>query len=223
MAVDYAGNPVPAQACVYQALVLGTWTFVRCAPETAHYDGLIVAIGGASRVANQPHPRGGIGVFFAAQSAHNLRSELDGPANATNMRTCVTAAIEALRIVGDVVAQDGGGGDAIPWLAEGPLRQLVLKTDSLALHEVMTEKMLRWRANGFTNAHGHEIVDADLFRALDGRIAGLANGGVTVQFWLVGKKENMEAIQLAKDPLYAVCMCELARSSLAKVLYVGGR
>ncbi len=58
----------------------------------------------------------------------------------------------------------------------------------------MTVKVLCWQANGFTNAHGHEFTNADFFRTLDGRIASLAYGGVTVQFWLVGKKENMEAI-----------------------------
>ncbi len=84
VALSDAGEPFPAQACVYDELVLGSWTFVRWEPAIAHHDGLIVAVAGASRAANLPNPRGGSGVFFGRDSARNVRRELDGPANAAN-------------------------------------------------------------------------------------------------------------------------------------------
>lgn len=73
----------------------------------------------------------------------------------------------------------------------------MIKTDSEYVVRHMTECITKWRQNGFHNAKGAYVVNADLFNQLDLLISQLNVQGVEVLFWQVGRLENAEADALA--------------------------
>ena len=61
----------------------------------------------------------------------------------------------------------------------------------------MTEWVFKWRTNGYRNAKGTPVINADLFRRVDQKVMGLNDLGVEVLFWHVPRSRNKEADALA--------------------------
>lgn len=60
------------------------------------------------------------------------------------------------------------------------LRHVVIKTHAEYVVKGMTEWISKWEANGYTNAKGGEVVNADLFKLIERRILALNNNRVHV-------------------------------------------
>lgn len=169
------------------------WTYVPCWASnprnnygrlTRHSNALIVAVAAAFRSDQAYQVRSAIGVYFAADSKWNS-STLLGILEGNE-----TAALHACLIALNSIHQ-------IKCIAMETLQSVVVKTHSTFLVEAMTELVFRWRANGFKNSEGKDLVNQILHRALDDRILKLSALGVQIFFWQVSKWQNNEAGDLA--------------------------
>ncbi|KAF9445533.1 ribonuclease H-like protein [Macrolepiota fuliginosa MF-IS2] len=149
---------------------------------------MAIFIDGACARNGTPDAQAGIGVYICCGSAHNLSKPLqNGPH--TNQRAEIQAAIAAVKYVRRI-HRDGDFR---------PSRGLVLTTDSGYLVKAMTEYINKWERNGWKNNVGKPVVNAEDFKELEGHISFLEGQHIRVRFWLVDRKYNTEADELAKE------------------------
>lgn len=84
---------------------------------------------------------------------------------------------------------------------KAPVVMLVIQSDSAYLVKGMTEYIDKWRNNGYTNAKGITVSNADLFMEIDEGIKSLDDLNTIVFFWHVPRMRNTEADSLANDAL----------------------
>jgi len=78
------------------------------------------------------------------------------------------------------------------------IRDVVLVTDSNYLFSCLTEHVYAWERNGYRNAKGKEVSNANAVRWVEGLVERFEGHGVNVKFWKVDKKDNWEAVDLAR-------------------------
>lgn len=81
------------------------------------------------------------------------------------------------------------------------VQNIVLVTDSNYLVNCLTQSVHLWNLNGYRNAKGKEVANANVLKWVEGLVVGLENHGVGVRFWKIDKKENAEAVGVAKKVL----------------------
>lgn len=81
------------------------------------------------------------------------------------------------------------------------VRNIVLVTDSNYLTSCLTQSVYSWKLNGYRNSKGKEVANAGVLKWVERLVVGLENRGVGVRFWRVDKKENVEAMCVAKKVL----------------------
>lgn len=87
-------------------------------------------------------------------------------------------------------------------ISETPrVRNIVLVTDSNYLVSCLTQSVYSWNLNGYKNAKGKKVANADVVMWVERLVVGLENHGVGVRFWKVDNKENLEAMCVAKKVL----------------------
>jgi len=168
----------------------------HCGKRPRHIDSIIVAIDGACRGNGYAGARSSYGVYYSERSPFNLSSLIKGPAQSSQkaeLAACV-AALDRIRGFA-VIAKMGHLKDL------DSLSQVIIKADSEYVVRGMTEWVPKWRLNGFKNAKGRPVVNADLFREIDGQVQKLATRGVSCSFWHVPRGDNRQADQLANQAL----------------------
>jgi len=167
-----------------------------CGIRPRHSDSIIVAIDGACRGNGYVGARSSYGVFFSANSPHNLSSLIKGSAQ-SSQRAELAACVAALRRIRKfAVAAKAGVLEDLD-----SLREVIVKADSDYVVRGMTEWVPKWRLNGFKNAKGWPVVNADLFRKIDRQVQKLATRGVSCLFWHVSHGDNEWADHLANQAL----------------------
>jgi ribonuclease HI len=78
---------------------------------------------------------------------------------------------------------------------------VVIKTDSEYLVNGMTEWILKWENNGYTNTKGMKVVNRELFEECQRETKLLGERSVIVRFWHVKRKWNKRADDLANAAL----------------------
>lgn len=58
--------------------------------------------------------------------------------------------------------------------------------------------MPRWTQNGYIDSQGKRVLNEDIWKQIEKRIALIEAGGLSVQLWQVPKEKNTEADALAK-------------------------
>lgn len=81
------------------------------------------------------------------------------------------------------------------------VRNIVIVTDSTYLVSCLTQHVYAWNSNGYKNAKGKEVANANAVKWVERLVVGLERSGVGVKFWKVDKKNNIEALSLAKKVL----------------------
>ena len=95
------------------------------------------------------------------------------------------------------------------WKGEG-FKSVVIASDSEYVVKGYCERLIAWKRRGWKTARGTDVVNKDLWEALDEMIQSLAQGGVQVLFW----RELNEADQYAKQAAVSVSRCRANPSSL---------
>ena len=163
-------------------------TCAECGRKETHVDQVVIACAGAGADAGHEAERAAIGVFVGRYSADNRSSTIDVP-SATKEVAALRAARHAL-----ATAQD--------FKREGaPMARLIVKSDSADLVQGMTERIAKWKANGWRTPEGHRVKNASQFRRVEAEVVKLEAMDVRVCFWHVPRARNREADELARNAL----------------------
>ncbi|RPB03876.1 hypothetical protein L873DRAFT_1641500, partial [Choiromyces venosus 120613-1] len=81
------------------------------------------------------------------------------------------------------------------------IRNVVLVTDSNYLISCLTEHVYAWQRKGYRNAKGKAVSNANAVKWVESLIERFEGQGVGVRFWKVDKKDNWEAVDMAKRML----------------------
>ena len=137
-------------------------------------------------------------------SSHNLSATVDALVH-TGQRAELHACAVALEKVFDIQRTHNRGFFVAGF---GPgvmhLTQVVIKADSAFLVSGMSEFLGKWKENGYKNAKGAPVANADLFESIDMAIDSLKDLGIEVAFWLVPRGHNREADGLVNEALDVV-------------------
>jgi ribonuclease HI len=79
------------------------------------------------------------------------------------------------------------------------IRNIVLVSDSTYVVQSMTNWILNWRKNGWTNRNGRPLGNQRLLQELDAVIGNAEQSGINVLFWQVPRQYIPEADSLAKN------------------------
>ncbi|KAJ7474862.1 ribonuclease H-like domain-containing protein [Mycena latifolia] len=145
---------------------------------------VLISIDGACAGNGTPSARAGVGIFFGPNSPHNVSEAISG--TQTNQRAEILAATKALRKASTLLK------DVFT------VSKIVLMTDSKYVIGAMTEWVFAWKDNGWKNTNGGPVENKADFKELDTLIEDLAEDGLAVEFWFVGREHNAQADQLAK-------------------------
>ncbi|KAG0637205.1 hypothetical protein HOY80DRAFT_1052385 [Tuber brumale] len=83
----------------------------------------------------------------------------------------------------------------------GGIKNVVLVTDSNYLFSCLTEHVYGWQKKGYRNAKGREVSNANAVKWVENLVENFEGQGVGVRFWKVDKKDNWEAVDLARRVL----------------------
>ncbi|RYP21673.1 hypothetical protein DL765_002134 [Monosporascus sp. GIB2] len=179
-----------------------------CGRYACHLDSMIVAVDGACPGnGSDLAVRSACGVYFGLDDddPRNMALRIpDEPGTLhTSQRAELWAAITALW-ASDKYAESGGQWPCeVPKYCETPCRisHLVIKSDSAYLVNSMTGAINKWKTNGWLTTKKTPVANRDLWELLLKRVAYLDTLGVTVDWWLVPRKENEDADRLANAGL----------------------
>lgn len=158
----------------------------HCNTLPPHLDAIIVAVDGACRDSGTTNVRSSVGVYFAADSQHNISQPLINLFS-TSHKAELTACLWALMKVEDIK-------DRVPG---APLSQVIIKADSEYIVKGMSKWILKWKENGYITSWLRPVINQGLFQAMDQQVQDLNNQGVEVLFWHVPRERNREADALA--------------------------
>lgn len=191
------------------------WTYVGCPLDRAHEtcqrdphtDSIIIATNGICTDNGKPRARGALGVFFHhCNNTFNRALTLPLDKTHTSQRAQLHAAWEAIRLAKDIRARNGRG-KLSRHMKRSPLVRLhhvVIVTDADYVARGMSEWVWKWEGNGYVNARGRPVVNADLFWAMQRDIEWLNARDVHVDFWRVGRGAVEPANCLARAALRGV-------------------
>jgi ribonuclease HI len=98
------------------------------------------------------------------------------------------------------------------WKGEG-FKSVVIASDSEYVVKGYCERLTTWKRRGWKTARGTDVINKDLWEALDEEIQSLAKAGVQVLFWRIPRELN-EADQYAKQAAVSISRCRLDLFSL---------
>lgn len=168
------------------------WTYVGCPFDKAHgddqrnphTDAIVITTNGICIDNGRPWARAALGVFFHRNNGTFNRSAILPGQVHTSQRAQLYAALHALQFAKDIQARNIRG-KLSRHKKTSPLVRLhhvVIKTDSEYVSRGMNEWIWKWEANGYMNAKGRAVVNADLFRAMQQETAWLNARDVHVDF-----------------------------------------
>ncbi|KAL8867286.1 MAG: hypothetical protein Q9174_005757 [Haloplaca sp. 1 TL-2023] len=173
-----------------------------------HVNEIVVSVDGACRNNGSASAISSYGVYFGDESPHNITATVDTPVH-TSQRAELHACAAALEKVLDLQRMRNSGLDVEGYRSDiKHLIQVIIKADSAYLVNGMTEFLAKWKENGYKNAKGLPVANADLFKDIDMVIDDLRDLEIAVAFWLVPRRYNREADILANEALDAVMNVE---------------
>ena len=173
-----------------------------CGRYSAHIDSLIIAVDGACPGnGTDKAVKSACGVYFGPGTSHEQRNLAyripDDPDYAhTSQRAELHAALFALYAAKEYVAH-GGQWNCDDCVEPCSVKHVVIKSDSAYLVNSTIGPLEKWALNGWRTAKKTPVKNRDLWEAMIHRLADLETLGALVQFWLVPRKDNKEADELA--------------------------
>ncbi|RDW86067.1 uncharacterized protein DSM5745_02709 [Aspergillus mulundensis] len=159
-----------------------------CCGSEAHTSDIVIAFDGACSNNGKPNALSSIGVYIGPRNRLNISCTL----NSLDKHTSEVAELEACE---DALTR-AGFIEAYLSVVH-PLRRVVLKSDSEYVVRGVTEWLPKWKKNGFKNCRGLPVANAGHFKLIEWMIEQLEQD-LKVEFWLVPRKMNQEADNLAK-------------------------
>ncbi|GKZ24752.1 hypothetical protein AbraIFM66951_011830 [Aspergillus brasiliensis] len=162
---------------------------------------IVIAIDGARCKYGRRGAQASIGVYHGPNHDWNA-SALVSPELKQLPQVAVLAACEKALL--NACTLQNYWGELAGMVEEGTnerLREVVIKTDSEFLVSSMTELIFKWKANGWLNAQGLQVINRDQFLNIESLIESLENNMVTVRFWHVPRTLNQDADRLARSAL----------------------
>lgn len=168
------------------------WSFVACETDdpcpdcgclSAHVDSIIIAVDGACWGNGKPEAKAAAGVFVGDESRFN-DSFILAEENPTNQMAELRAGIRGLEQALAIQSQ-GIQGET--------LHQVIVKADSEYLVKGITDWVFKWEHNRYRTSRGTPVLNASLFRRLQGLVQELNALNVEVLFWHVPRERNKQA------------------------------
>ncbi|KAL8684195.1 MAG: hypothetical protein Q9224_006529, partial [Gallowayella concinna] len=168
--------------------------------DELHTGSFVVAIDGACEGNGTIHAWAAYGIYFAESSAHNLAAavvdNVEHSSQRAELHACIMVMVQ-LRRMKDLITASG----SLEGLREDNFTEVVIKSDSSYMVRGVTEHLLKWKRNGFTNAQGQPVVNGDLFKRIEREARELEDLRVKVYLWLVPRERNQKADELANSAL----------------------
>ncbi|WEW57670.1 ribonuclease H [Emydomyces testavorans] len=158
----------------------------------AHDDCIVIAVDGACWNNGGPNASAAIGVFVGPGNKHNISRTVDFDVP-TNQKAELTAGLNGLITALNLRKESRN--------ADNRVSIVVIKSDSEYLVKAMTEWILKWKRNGYTNCKGRPVANKSIFLAIEEEFCALEQRGVEVLFWHVPREYNAEADELASRAL----------------------
>ncbi|CAG8978036.1 hypothetical protein HYALB_00000706 [Hymenoscyphus albidus] len=115
---------------------------------------LIICVDGQCKNIGTPHARAAYGMYFGPHSPYNRCSMLPQSVHKTNGSAELFAVMTAVCFVKDQSTR--------PISAIGPLKKVVIQTDSSYVVECLTKNIWTWQDNGYQNARGIRTANLSL-------------------------------------------------------------
>jgi ribonuclease HI len=151
---------------------------------------IILAIDGARK--NTGTPVVSFGVWFGTKSLYNANGLLPTDLPQTCQSAELYAVKTGLQVVCDKIYTSSEHKD---------LNQIVIMTESKYIKDCMSKDTWKWEKNGYMTARKTSVANSEAVKAMHGLIKGLEEKNIAVQFWLIDRKYNEAAKQLAQDAL----------------------
>ena len=164
------------------------WFGERISQQKNEYT-MVIGIDGACRNNGRVNATASCGIYFDANSAFNSHALLQDTSRQTSQLAEIVAATRALNKVETILCPHS--------LTD----HVILITDSSYLAQGMSNHIYQWQMHDWKDTTGQKIVNRRAFQVLDGIIRRMERDGVSVQFWLVPRGENLEANRLANTAL----------------------
>ena len=163
----------------------------HCNDYSAHTDSLVIAVDGN----HLPDGQSSCGVYVGQGNMYNERVYIPESAKEpiTLQSSELQAGIQGLIIAIKIRTLEDFSED------ETPLSLVIIKANSDCLVKGMTERIVKWKKNGYKTARGTPVMYSSLFRTLDTLAETLEKLGVKVLFWQVSRELNLEADKIAKN------------------------
>lgn len=159
-------------------------------PFTMPNFSITIEIDGACRNNGTAAAIAAIGVYFKANSPHNISKVLQDP-NPTNQRAELAAGIHALEHLCVMASHPGS-----------VLSHAEIQSDSNYLVQGLNDWTPRWKRNGYKTAHGPTVANANMFIRLDELSGILAHTfAIATTFRHVSRTLNTRADALANKAL----------------------
>jgi ribonuclease HI len=161
---------------------------------------LTLSIHGSCFRNGAPGAKASYGIFISSSSPHNTSGILPSYLSHKSQNAVLYACQRALEIVEDHFLAPSSLYNTTSSENNAIITEVVIKTHSQYLVRCLTEFVTIWERNGYLNAGGKPVVNRGGVEKLESMIRdGEIEKRLSVRFWLVGKKENLEAIPLAES------------------------
>lgn len=124
------------------------------------------------------------GVWFGISSLYNANGLLPKTLPQTYQAAELYAAKTALETFRDKI--------------HSSINNVLIMTESQYITDSMSKDIWKWEANGYTTARKSPVSNSDTLRQVHGLIMDLEEKDIVVQFWMVEKRFNQEARNLAQ-------------------------
>ncbi|BCS23025.1 uncharacterized protein APUU_31250S [Aspergillus puulaauensis] len=153
---------------------------------------IVVAFDGACLRNGKPGALGAVGVYFGPKNPWNKRQKLYPEMTHTSQLAELVGCRGATRFVLAMLKSE----------KRPKVETLIIKSDSEYVIRSLTEYMPKWKSNGWRNAKGLRVANAEVFQEIEANIRILEEQkAVRVYLWAVPRSMNEDADLLAKREL----------------------
>ena len=182
--------------CTYLACVESR-VCLDCGKREAHREALVIAVNGMCSRNHETDgtTKSGVGIFFGEDAAYNFKMRLPDTLHGSAMTDPKAELLAAARGLLHLYWLDKLGV-----LDASDTSLIVIKTGSHYVVEAMTEKMVKWKQNGWKTEQGDQVANVVLFKAIGMAVKMTEKQlGCKVLFWHVEREHNAEAAKLASE------------------------
>lgn len=153
---------------------------------------IVAAFDGACLRNGKPGALGAVGVYFGPKNPWNKRQKLYPEMTHTSQLAELIGCRGVTRFVLAMLKPE----------KRPDIETLIIKSDSEYVIRGLTEYMPKWKSNGWRNAKGLRVANAEVFREIEANIRILEEQkAIRVYLWAVPRSMNEDADLLAKREL----------------------